>query len=76
MLPIVGNIDATITALQPVVIHGDRYVDLALAHEGGRDLVRVAMHLFPRHPEIGDRVRLRLLLGQVDGVELFDRSGS
>lgn len=75
MLPLVGNLDATITGLAPVVIHGDRYVDLALEHDGGRDAVRVPLHLFPRHPEVGDRVRVRLLLGQVDGIELLVRSG-
>lgn len=74
MLPLVGSIDAVVTGLAPVVIHGDRYVDLALAHAGGRDAVRVALHLFPRHPEVGDRMRVRLLLGQVDAVELLERS--
>jgi hypothetical protein len=74
MLPLVGSIDAVVTALAPVVIHGDRYVDLALAHQGGRDALRVALHLLPRHPEVGDRVRVRLLLGQVDAIELLERS--
>jgi hypothetical protein len=71
MLPLVGHVDATITALAPVVLHGDRYLDLAIEADGRRAAVRVPLHCFSRHPNVGDRVRLRSLLGQVDGVEFL-----
>ncbi|MFO0829987.1 MAG: hypothetical protein U0572_17730 [Phycisphaerales bacterium] len=69
MLPIAGRVDATIAQVVPVTIHGDRYVDLVLDHAQGRDAARVPLHAFARHPAVGDRVRLTVLLGQVDSVE-------
>jgi hypothetical protein len=71
MLPLVGHLEATITAIAPVIIHGDRYLDLAIDANGERSAVRVPLHALPRHPAVGDRVRLKLLLGQVYAVEFL-----
>ena len=71
MLPLVGTIDATVAHVSPVSIHGDRYLDVVVDHENGRDVARVPLHCFSRHPDIGTRVRLKILLGQVDAVELL-----
>ncbi|MDZ4828978.1 MAG: hypothetical protein SGJ09_02110 [Phycisphaerae bacterium] len=71
MLPLVGSIEAVFAHITPVVIHGDRYLDVVIDHAEGRDVARVPLHAFARHPEIGGRVRLKILLGQVDSVELL-----
>lgn len=71
MLPLAGHLDVTVTATAPVVIHGDRYVDLAIEADGQRTAVRVPMHALSRMPQAGDRVRLKVLLGQVDTVEFL-----
>ena len=71
MLPIAGHLDVTVTATAPVIIHGDRYVDLAIEADGQRTAVRVPMHALSRMPEVGNRVRLKVLLGQVDAVEFL-----
>ncbi len=59
----------TVRGLTPVVIHGDRYLDLSIERSGGVEAVRVPLHAFRRHPQVGDRLRLKVLLGQVDSVE-------
>lgn len=69
MLPLVGTIEATVTAVAAVIIHGDRYLDVAIEADGRRTALRVPQHACPRLPEPGDRVRLKLLLGQVDSLE-------
>jgi hypothetical protein len=71
MLPLVGTIEVAITGVLPVLIHGDRYFDLAIESEGRRAAVRVPLHVCSRLPEVGDRVRLKVLLGTVDGVEFL-----
>lgn len=71
MLPLVGHLDATVTAADQVIIHGDRYLDLAIEAGGKRSAIRVPMHAMPRLPEPGDRVRLKVLLGQVDSLEFL-----
>ncbi len=70
-LPLVGTVEATVTAIAPVSIHGDRYLDCALLIDAERIAVRVPLHSFGRHPNIGDRVRLKILLGQIDAVEFL-----
>ncbi|MDZ4753582.1 MAG: hypothetical protein SGJ11_03695 [Phycisphaerae bacterium] len=72
-LPLVGSIDARITAVAPVAIHGDRYLDLALLIDTERTAVRIPLHCFPRHPEVDDHIRLSVLLGQVDSVAFLPR---
>lgn len=71
MLPLAGHLDATVTGTAPVVIHGDRYVDMAIEAGRERAAVRVPLHVLSRMPEVGDRVRLKVLLGQVDAVDFL-----
>lgn len=71
MLPLVGHLEASVTAIAPVIIHGDRYLDLAIEAGGKRSAIRVAMHALPRMPVVGDRIRIKVLLGQVDAVEFL-----
>jgi len=75
MLPLLGSIDVTVLGSTPVEIHGDRYADLVVeavgAASGGRERLRVAAHQTSRMPQPGDRLRVRFLLGQVDGVEIL-----
>jgi len=70
-LPLVGSVEAIVTAVADALIHGDRYHDLALATDRGRVAVRVAAHAAPRRPAAGDRVRVHLVLGQVDRLEFL-----
>ncbi|MBL9150818.1 MAG: hypothetical protein JNM94_19185 [Phycisphaerae bacterium] len=74
MLPLLGSIDVTVLGSTPVEIHGDRYADLVVEVVGGgsgRERLRVAAHQVSRAPQPGDRLRVRFLLGQVDGVEIL-----
>lgn len=72
MLPLLGSIDVTVLGSTPVEIHGDRYADLVVEGvDGARERLRVAAHQAPRAPQPGDRLRVRFLLGQVDGVEIL-----
>jgi hypothetical protein len=68
-LPMMGQVDATVTAVTETLIHGDRYLDLAIATASGRVAVRVSRSACDRPPAVGSRVRLRVLLGQVDRLE-------
>lgn len=68
-LPMMGAVDATVTAVTETLIHGDRYLDLALATASGRVAVRVSRSACDRPPSPGSRVRLHVLLGQVDRLE-------
>jgi hypothetical protein len=64
-----GAVDATVTAVTETLIHGDRYLDLAIATASGRVAVRVSRSACDRPPSPGSRVRLHVLLGQVDRLE-------
>ena len=68
-LPMMGAVDATVTAVTETLIHGDRYLDLALATASGRVAARVSRSACDRPPSPGARVRLHVLLGQVDRLE-------
>jgi len=68
-LPMMGAVDATVTAVTETLIHGDRYLDLAIATASGRVAVRVSRSACDRPPSPGSRVRLHVLLGQVDRLE-------
>ena len=80
-LPIAGEVEVVVASAAPVSIHGDLYVDLAMRVPGDEaaTLARVPASVFPsasggeRHlPAVGDRLLVRVLLGQVDGVRLPD----
>ena len=68
-LPMMGAVDATVTAITETLIHGDRYLDLAIVTASGRVAVRVSRSACDRPPSPGSRVRLHVLLGQVDRLE-------
>jgi hypothetical protein len=68
-LPMMGQVDATVTAVTETLIHGDRYLDLAIDTGRGRVAVRVSRSACDRPPSVGSRVRLHVLLGQVDRLE-------
>ena len=76
-LPIAGEIEVEVTGSAPVSIHGDLYADLAVMVPGDAAsiMTRIPVHVLPvgedgthRLPSPGDRMVLRVLLGQVDGV--------
>jgi hypothetical protein len=72
MLPLVGTVEVTLVGIVPATLHGDRYLDCTIEAAGGREAVRIPLHAFRRHPQPGDRLRLGVLLGQVDSVEILD----
>ncbi len=77
-LPIAGEAVVTLLDANPVSIHGDLYVDLAM--KTGDDepptMARVSAHLFPaldgvpQCPAAGARLVVRVLLGQIDAVRM------
>lgn len=80
-LPIAGEVEVVVEAANPLSIHGDLYVDLAVRVPGDSNatMVRVPAHVFAagddgsrRVPEVGARLILRVLLGQVDSVRIPD----
>lgn len=69
-IPLVGAVEVVVDRVTPVSIHGDPYVDLVVAPDGGAPAAfRVAAQQFESSPAPGDRVRLHLLMSQVDRVE-------
>ena len=76
-LPIAGEIEVLVVSVTPVTIHGDAYLDLAILPPGDSQptMVRVPTRTFPPDaeghawaPSAGERIVVRVLLGQVDGV--------
>ena len=76
-LPIAGEIEVVVGSVNPVSIHGDAYLDLAIHAPGDSQptMVRVPTSTFPPGdeggvwlPSPGERIVVRVLLGQVDGV--------
>jgi len=79
-LPLIGDFNGTVVGVGAASIHGDRYYDLLLVPGGapmptGEAAIRAAAvharlpaHLCPRLPAPGDRVKLSMLLGQVQGA--------
>ena len=80
-LPIAGTADVTVSTASPVSIHGDLYLDLQVSVDGDSSptMLRVPAHAMPagadgarRVPAAGDRLRLHVLLGQVDAVRFVE----
>jgi hypothetical protein len=71
-MPLVGSIEVEVHEVRELSIHGDPYVDLLVSPPGAATAaaVRTMRSLLPRVPARGDRVRLHLLMRQVDRVEL------
>ena len=82
-LPIAGQIEVVVGSVNPISIHGDAYLDLAIFPPGDQQptMVRVPARTFPPHadgspwtPSQGERIVVRVLLGQVDGVRRLDET--
>lgn len=58
---------ATVKGVKAVDIHGDRYLDLALAYEGESEprMARVPLSECPGDLTAGDRVNVRIVMGVV-----------
>lgn len=63
---------ATVERIQPVDIHGDRYLDLALRYDGedaaGLQVARVGRSECPEGLASGERVSVRVVMGVVTRV--------
>ena len=82
-LPIAGEIEVVVGSVTPISIHGDAYLDLAIFPPGDPQptMVRVPARTFPPDvegkawmPSSGERIVVRVLLGQVDGVRRVDEA--
>ncbi|MBX3358495.1 MAG: hypothetical protein KF745_08705 [Phycisphaeraceae bacterium] len=82
MLPLIGTLSATITAIAEVSIHGDLYADAELEPQpapgqlrlaGSRTRVRIPLHACEsgRFPAANDRVEIELLMGQVTRIRVL-----
>ncbi|MCP4835596.1 MAG: hypothetical protein GY895_12635 [Phycisphaera sp.] len=78
-LPIAGEIEVVVGSATPVNIHGDGYADLALFPPGDSKptMTRIPIRTFPADaegrvslPSPGDRIVVRVLLGQVDSLRM------
>lgn len=69
-LPLVGSIKVVVREVRPVSIHGDQYLDLVVSPDGREvALVRAPLAVCVAPPRGGDRIRLHLLMRQVERVE-------
>jgi hypothetical protein len=76
--PMVGSWSVVIREVQPFTIHGDLYyevqvlrIDDLTAPQGPPALftLRVPQHAAPSVPEVGDRVAMTFLMGQVTSMK-------
>ena len=69
-LPLVGSVEVEVHDARGTSIHGDLYVDLLVAPSGAAPIpLRVAQSALGTVPQRGERLRLHLLMSQVDRVE-------
>ena len=62
--------NAILIAVQLIDIHGSRFYDIALELENGRAKNgRLGVESVYADPQIGDNVRVSLLLGEITSVE-------
>lgn len=61
----------TVVAVQPVEIHGDRYVDLTLRPDDAPEPIRARLSAFEVPPGLvaGDRVTARFTMGVITRLE-------
>lgn len=72
-LPLVGSVEVEVHDARGTSIHGDLYVDLLVAPPGAPPWpLRVPQASVGVVPQRGDRLRLHLLMSQVDRVERID----
>lgn len=76
-VPLIGSVEVVVLRSNPVLIHGDAYVDLVAAPEDAPPApFRIPAHQFDHRgegssPKPGDRLRLHLLMSQVDRVDVL-----
>lgn len=71
-LPLVGSVEVIVRDWRPVSIHGDRYLDLLVSPDDRPPIpLRVPATACATSPTTGARVRLTLLMRQVERVELL-----
>lgn len=69
-LPLVGSVEVEVHEARGTSIHGDLYVDLLVAPPAAAPIpLRVAQSALDAMPQRGERLRLHLLMSQVDRVE-------
>lgn len=72
-MPLVGTVDVEVHDARAISIHGDGYVDLLAAPPGAEPApFRIMASAIGGVPQRGDRLRLHLLMSQVDRVERLD----
>jgi hypothetical protein len=73
----IGKQPGTIAHLQLVDIHGARFYDLSYALDAAPNRVltsRIGTESVYENPQIGDKVKLHLVMGQLTKVEKADGS--
>ncbi|MGA0873068.1 MAG: hypothetical protein ACO3SJ_09350 [Phycisphaerales bacterium] len=72
-MPLVGAVDVEVHDARAISIHGDGYVDLLASPPGAEPApFRVMASAIGGVPQRGERLRLHLLMSQVDRVERLD----
>lgn len=67
--------EAILAEVQPYEIHGTKYFRIVYALKDAPDRMsegRVAAESIYKHPQAGDRVEIRSLLGVIDDVRRLD----
>ena len=69
-LPMMGEVEVVVRSARSTSIHGDLYHDLVVDPSDGSpaEAIRVPAHLCAAAPRPGDRLRLRMLMSQVDAA--------
>lgn len=69
----IGDQEAVVVAMQPVSIHGSEHVDLTIRLADGREISsRIGREGVPDGVTVGDRIRARLVMGQVVEIVAVD----
>ena len=72
----IGNWSVLIHAVKPYTIHGDLYYELHVQRldEPSDNLfaLRVPQHAVTGQPQLGDRLAITFLMGQVTGTKKLD----
>ncbi|MFK7959358.1 MAG: hypothetical protein AB8G96_02445 [Phycisphaerales bacterium] len=73
--PMIGTGAGRIEAVRSVDLHGDRFLDLAVRPDGMAGdapprVVRISEQSCGQIPAVGDHVRIELLLGQAQSLQV------
>jgi hypothetical protein len=55
----------TLTAVQPVAIHGSPYFDIQFTYKGQPQLLRINPEAFYPNPQPGDEVEVSMVMGNI-----------